>query len=193
MFLNCLYLSLLFYQVVTATATESSSSVNNNIITTGNLNTLLFVNQGFLNCPLKKAKLNIEYKFNDSDIIRRLPCKNNIEQFKLLLNNYLNERQHIKASLLTGWNENDACKNLLSINDDFFSVANLTICHCFVEVQNDAVTKSSFETVKTCERLMQKWRLCQRIDDLLSMVRGNHNFQRRRRRRKRSDSTLLIK
>lgn len=155
----------------------------------GNLNTLLFTNTAYLNCPLKKLRLLITFNHNGDDIIRQLPCRNNVEQFKELFEIFIKAEESIKRDLLIGWSQNNRCKALLSITDAVFSVANLTIntCCCFVDTENGAITRSSFEIVKTCELLMQKFQTCHHINDLM----GDHRT--RQFRHKRSDSQLLMK
>lgn len=156
-------------------------------IIAGNLNSLLFVNQAFLNCPLKRAKLIIKHDFYGSNISARLPCKNNLYQMKKLYDNFLESVANYKPTVLSGWERKDRCKPLLSITDAFFGIVNLTTCNCFVKLGNDAISRSSFGMVKTCELLMQKWHLCHHIHNELSIIRT------KQLRLKRSESELLFK
>lgn len=161
--------------------------VANSELILGKFNTLLFINEVFLNCPLKRAKLIINLNVDGLDIFGRLPCKNSIKQLQLLLSNYATLHEDIKEDIFNGWSKNNVCKTLLSFTDNFFKVTNSTVCSCFVDVENDVITRSSFEIVKICELLFQKWRLCSHIKDLESFIQPNKKI-----RMKRTDSELLI-
>lgn len=160
------YFTSLFLNLKLLTLTNAYPNV-----ISGNFNSLLFVNQAFLNCPLKKAKLTIVHESYGDDFVGKLPC-NNVEQMQNVTDNFLiSMPTSFKANVIEGWSLKNHCKPLLSITEGFFSVANVTTCHCFVTTVNDAITKSSFDTVKTCEFLMQKWRLCRHVNDILSLMR----------------------
>lgn len=167
-----LHVLLSFFPLIAITSAYSG-------IIAGNFNTMILVNQVFLTCPLKQAKIMIKYETIDSEIFSQLPCKKNVEQLQKLFNNYIESTDFAKEDAEYEWSYNDGCKPLLTtITDNTFSVSNITICQCFVDLTNDAITRNSLEIIQTCELLMQKFHLCRHIDEILSLVQGKHRLKR---------------